>query len=412
MKIFRILSAVLSVLLISAAFGTGVELVSGSHTAGLFAASVSISASLLFKSMPNFAFALPATDASAIAGYAGSFDKTLIHAFLNGLDFVKDLTVRRNVKAPINLTKMTVSDGARPLDLNIKTAKNPGRTYSGRILNVGCGMKIFEMVPQELKDTWMSEMLVPNAKQVPFAQWVWQREFEHLAAETNDNFYFNEDHSATAAYNAALAYVAGDYVKFNEVIYKANASAAAGQSPATNPALWDDFDNQSIFDGPGKIIADEILAANLTEIATGVVNNTNALEKHLQMWRSATDAHKTKGMIQYVSMSGYEDLIDDTINRHGTGNGVSGMDIDVTPNGVFLKKTNGKCLVKPATWMSGTDRIIQTMAGNMVVGMNQVSDLQKIGKVVENLHGLEAIAKYYIGFQVRDLDVLYVNDQV
>src|SRR4051812_45880045 len=113
-------------------------------------------------------------DITGIANYAGTWSKVLISQLLNSLDIVNDLKVIYNVKAPLNLSKLTVGKGIRPLDTSVTLAFNPGRTWSKRTLKPRVGMKIFNIIPEELRDTWMSEMLDPNATDVPLADWVWQ----------------------------------------------------------------------------------------------------------------------------------------------------------------------------------------------------------------------------------------------
>jgi hypothetical protein len=61
--------------------------------------------------------------------------------------------------------------------------------------------------------------------------------------------------------------------------------------------------------------------------------------------------------------------------------------------------------------MKSSRRIIMSHEGNLILGMNQVSDTSKVGKLVPTLHGFRAIVKWMIGTQFRDLENLYVNDQ-
>ena len=87
----------------------------------------------------------------ALKDYAGKYDQKLIGQLLYGLSFVKDLTFKPNVKTALNLTKFEAKHGFRPLNTAVETAKNPGRKYSGRKLQVRGGMKIFEIIPEELR---------------------------------------------------------------------------------------------------------------------------------------------------------------------------------------------------------------------------------------------------------------------
>lgn len=356
----------------------------------------------------------PATDISAIKGYIEKHDKNLIKQHLNGLDIAidPDIQVLRNVREPRALDKMTVDKGARPLNTSIETAKG-GRKWSKRLLTPRGGMKIIKMVPEELRETWMSEMLDVNAKEVPFANWVWAQEFAKLQEEINDNFFDSEYHEEPDNFNPASTYPVGALVYFNEIIYR-NVSAGtttAGESPATAPAKWADVDNSVICDGPNTIIKEAIANEGLlTAGSGGSFDEETAYEAIMDMWSVIPEAHKRLGMVASVSYGTAQDFAINVNKLFGTGAGIGGVDIEEGKR-VKVKGTGGRLTIAPKTWMGGSSRIIMTPAGNGVLGMNQVSDVNKVGKIVDTLHGYRAIVKWLIGFQYRDLEVLYVNDQ-
>ncbi|AWW31850.1 hypothetical protein DN752_17880 [Echinicola strongylocentroti] len=355
----------------------------------------------------------PATDISAIKAYIHKWDKTLINQMLNGLDIMNDLTVIRNVREPRDLYKMTVDSGARPLNLNIEHAKG-GRKWTKRTLTPQRGMKIIRMIPEELRETFMSEMLDINAKEVPFANWVWAQEFAKLASEINDNFYFSKYHGDNVdAFDAGAVYSEGDLVYFNEIIYRMIdvADTTAGQSPETDPAKWEDVDNKVILDGPHEKIEYAIANEGLLTVGDGgTFDETTAYDYFHSMWAVVPEAHKNKGMVAEVSMDVAQDLAINVNSKFGSGQGIANSDIEEGKE-FILKNTGGRLRVRPKTWMSNSRRVIMTMKGNMVLGTNQTSDSNKVGKVVENLHGYDAIVKWMLGFEFRDLEVLYVNDQ-
>jgi hypothetical protein len=61
--------------------------------------------------------------------------------------------------------------------------------------------------------------------------------------------------------------------------------------------------------------------------------------------------------------------------------------------------------------MGASRRTIITRPGNLVFGTDQVSNLNKIGKVVETLHGYRTVTKFTLAHQIRDLEFISVNDQ-
>ena len=351
----------------------------------------------------------PATDITAIKGYIVKQDRQLINEMLNGLDLVKDLIVRRNVTEPLELNKMTVDNGARPLNLDIETAKS-GRKWAKRTLTPQPAMKIIKMIPEELRETFMSDMLDINAKEMPFAQWVWQQEFAKIAEEINNNFYYSKLHGNPEEWASGDPYAVDDLVYFNEVIYKCVTITTAGESPATSTAKWEDVDNQVICTGPNELIKTAIASEGLLTMNTGTFNDTDAYEYVKEMWAAIPEAQKNEGMEANVSFGVHEDISTRSNTLFGSGKGISGVDIEEGRQ-FAMKGTSGRLIIKPRTWMRGSRRVIISKPGNLIVGMNQISDVNKVGKMVETLHGFRAIVKWMIGAQFRDLGNLYLNDQ-
>jgi hypothetical protein len=352
------------------------------------------------------------TDIDAIKNYIEVYDKKLINQMLNGLDVARDLPVLRDVREPRHLKKMVVDAGARRLNTTIDKAKG-GRKWTERILTPQGAMKIINIVPEDVRQSFMSSMLDPNAKDLPFAAWVWEQEFNKLASEINDNFYFGFNPGTIPAFDAAATYDEDDLVYFNDIVYKCidPAGTTAAQSPATHPAKWEDVDNQVICDGPDHIIEAELTAGNLLVAGSGgSYDETTAYDAVLDMWDTIPEAHKNKRLVAHVSYDAQSDIALAQNTKFGTGQGIGGVDIE-QGRPFIVKGTGGRLTVVPHTWMLDSRRIMITMPGNAVLGMNQVGDASKVGKIVDTLHGYVAIVKWMIGFQFRDLEVLYVNDQ-
>lgn len=352
------------------------------------------------------------TDIEAIKNYIEVYDKKLINQMLNGLDVARDLPVLRDVREPRHLKKMVVDAGARRLNTTIDKAKG-GRKWSERILTPQGAMKIINIVPEDVRQSFMSAMLDPNAKDLPFAAWVWEQEFNKLASEINDNFYYSENPGTIPAFAAGTAYAENALVYFQDIVHKCidPAGTTAGQSPETHPAKWRDVDNQVICDGPDHIIEAELTAGNLLVAGSGgAFNETDAYDAVMDMWDTIPEAHKNKRLVAHVSYDVQSDIAIHHNAKFGTGQGIGGVDIEQGKPFV-LKGTGGRLTIVPHTWMVDSRRIMITMPGNAVLGMNQVGDASKVGKIVDTLHGYDAIVKWMIGFQFRDLEVLYVNDQ-
>jgi len=349
----------------------------------------------------------------AIRGYIKKNDKKLIMQTLNSLDFFKDLSagVMRNLLTDVHLNKMTVEAGVRPLNTTIEAEKSK-RVWTRRTITPCFGMKIFNVIPEELRETFMSEMMAPGAKREPFAAWAWAREFEKLASEINDNFYNQEYKADAAAWASGTVYNSGDVVFFadDNIYYKANATTVAGESPSTTPAKWDDVDNQVMYDGPGTIIADEITATNITPVVTGALDNTNAYDKVMLVWDSIPEKDKNRKLELHCAFVVVEDIIAHHNTKFGSGNSIGGYDLD-TNKPFILKGTANRLTIKPASWMAGSGRTVVIAPGNIKVGTNQNHEFNNVSKVVETLHGYKSVAKFALASQIADLESIWVNDQ-
>lgn len=352
-----------------------------------------------------------ASDTSALAAYAGTYSKQLISTMLNSLDIAKDIKVIRNLRSDHKLTKISINAGIRPTNTSVSDPTGYNRVFSERTISMKGGMKIFRMIPEDLRSTFMSDMLDPNANTIPFAEYVWTAEFEKLGDEVNESVYLADYNADAAEWASGSTYSSGDFVNFNESIYEANASTSAGESPTTHPAKWDLRNAESICTGLGTIIANEITASALTPVTTGAVSSSTAYGDFQDVWRNLDVALQKKSMNPtiYCSYDVFQKYVDNVETLFGNGNleelpELSGGD-------VYLRKTARRCKIVPCTWMGSSQRIICTPKDNLVMGTNSLDDFNGIGKTVETLHGFDAICKYMLGFQIQDLAALSVNDQ-
>lgn len=388
----------------SSATGANVFAVGGGLTA-MFA---------MIPQMPGVAYSTPTTEVAAIAKWAGMYSKKFLAQMLNGLDIMQDLAVDRMVSRQGKLLpKFTAQGGLRPLNTNIESNGGTERLWSGRKLFVYDAMKIFTIIPEDLITSFLSDMTAPGALQIPFAQWVWEKEMAKLASEINDNFYLADYAADAAAFDAGIVYTFSasvpQYVTFGplEDIYKLLSTTTAGQSPTTHPAKWQKVNSTAITTGIGTIIAKEIAATNLSVVsaASGSISNSNAMDKIEAMYNGMTIAHRNAGGVVRVSHDVYRKYI--THERSVYGNTARPGD----ENGKkYVWGSGGKWEIKPCTWMGTSQRIIMTQFENLIVGTN-LAGSPGITKTVETLHGYKSVAKFLIGSEIADLENLYVNDQ-
>jgi len=348
------------------------------------------------------------TDFTGVALHIGKNDAKLINQALNGMDFLNDVRVIRN--ASLNgtgLQKMTVAKGIQPLDLGVSAREGTQRSWTGRKLMVYEGMKIIDIIPEEAMLSFMSDMLVPGAEQIPFAQWIWEQEFKKIAQEINDNIYANTYKGDSAAWDAGTVYVGGtDYVKFGNYggIYKCVTTTLAAESPTTHPAKWSLVNELVISKGWGTIIAAEIVAG-LAPIATGALSSSNALDKIELMYTGMTVAHRALGGEFKMSHANYRNYL--IHERTVYGNTATAA----TANGVKTVYGDPKWTIKPCTWLGTSGRVIATQKDNLVFGCHMETEAGKVAKTIQTLHGYQSVVKWYQGCEIADLETLYVNDQ-
>lgn len=353
--------------------------------------------------------ATPKTAFDSIAKFIGQYDKKLIAQALMGLEFVPH--VRTISNASLNGTlmpKMTVTAGIRNLNLNVETRSGNHRNWSGRKLMVYPGMKIIDMVPEELYNTFQSDMITPGAKVIPFAQWVWEQEFKKIAAEINAAIYFSDYKGDATALDTAVGYSVGNYVTFGseEDIYKCVTTATAGQTPTTHPAKWVKKNESIISTGWGTIIANEINSGALTNvISTGLFNATDALDQAEEMVSSMTIPHQNLGGTLLLDPTSYNHYLNAERTKYGP--------VATPAMGTAKKFIYGKpqWTIEMAPWLGNSRRVIATQKDNLVFGTNVLSDMSKAGKTIETLHGTRTVVKWIQGCEISDLETLYVNDQ-
>ena len=354
-----------------------------------------------------------ATNFDAIAKFAGQYNKQFVAQILNGLEFLEDVLVLRNVSGLGQLLpKLTVNGGIRPLNLNVETPKGSNRNFSGRKIVPKGGMKIIQINPDEAMATFLDDgTWGPNAPTMPYEQWVMVQEMAKIAEEINDNIYLGVDQSAADVWDAGTAYAIGDYVKFNEVIYLCIVDTLAGESPLTTSASWQDADDVSINKGWGTLLAEEILAGNLPMsniITTGALTTVNAWEKVNLIYNGMTAAHKKKGGTVLMSCENFSNYL---IAEKAAFQNTAVPDMGDGEKYVFGTGKKWKIKMGGASYLGTSGRVIFNNQGkNLVFGTNIESDMNSIGKMVPTIHGMKSVVKWTQSCEFSDLEVLYVND--
>jgi hypothetical protein len=300
---------------------------------------------------------------SALSAYAGQYEQALFSTLVNGMDAAKDITVYPNVKDTVKLTKLTAGGGARPYSATHQP-NTAALAYTGRDLTVRIGKLDLLVEPLKYNNTWMSQVMSAgtNNDDIPFAQYVWEQVMKELAAEINDSTVW-----------------AGTY----------NASGSNAAAIAT---------------GLGTLIATELTATNLTAVATGAISNTNAVEKFELMYKSMPAAYRSQGFTIYCSYNSFDKYQEDYRERFKKY-------VEMNDNGQYtLDATARKVNIVPATWMGTSNRLVATPKENLLLGTDLLSDFNKIN-TIQDVWTIKAGIGFKIGFQIRDLAAIRVNDQ-
>ncbi len=294
--------------------------------------------------MPTFDMSAMTT---AYVGGAEVYKKNLLKWRLRELG----VQVRPNVKTPQALAKFSTDGGPQPYraqdDFN-------GVTVEDRTLTAYAAKYDQEIDGVELYNTYMAEL--PEA---PFEQWAVEQ--------------------GGAAFLDAL---------MTSTIYS-GVRNGAGTAAA------------DICDGFGTIIAAEITATNLTPVVTGAVTAANAVTQ-VEIVNDARPIWMKEREDSIVIVS--YDVFEKYRKHYRTLNGF-GFKRDERGQYTLDGTTT---IMKPASFMGSSQRIICTLAGNLVFG----TDMESLKNYpTPHLNLLQNRILMTAGCQIKDLAALIVNDQ-
>ncbi|GAB4042221.1 hypothetical protein [Spirosoma litoris] len=353
-------------------------------------------------------------DITAIQGYAKQFEKKIILQILHGLTVVNDVNVIYDLSSTRVLPKYTANKGFRPEDTTIRQQNGKAGKFSTRSITPRVGMKILEIVPADFRNTYFSDQVKPNSKDLPFAEAFWNAQNLKLQTEVDDNHYFGQNTEEIPLYNAGTAYAVGKRIKYTDKnFYIAVAATTAGQSPDTNPEKWADANNSSVSKGFGTIIEEDYaLFPASNKIVTGALTVEDAHDQFNEVYQGISQDHKKLGGVIYCSPNSKELYRQSTLDKFPSNQSLVDNRGNVSN---FIFGSEDKWSIKPVSWMAGSGRLIATpdptKYPNLYMGTNILSDFGSIGKFVDNLHGYDTIMKMSLAFQIADLEITYLNDQ-
>jgi hypothetical protein len=342
---------------------------------------------------------------AALTVYPGTYEKKLFSTLINALKASLHATIVPGVKYKMNMTKLKVQAGAKPYS-NDFTGSTSDLTYTPRVLEVETGKRELQIDVEEFRTTYLSEVMSAGVdpKDLPFAAYVWTEVMKALAAEINDSTaYLGVGQSGVTTWASGTAYAVGDKVRFGNDYFICNTITTAGQSPTTHAAKWTAANAKMIAKGWGTIIAEEITGGGLTVTSIGSIADSTAKAQFDDFARAMDPAYQEAGFNIYCSVNNawkYNDDYEDKVGKY----------VQLNKNGfATLSGFGDRVQVIPATWMGNSGRLIATPKENLLMGVDALSDLNKIN-VFPSDWTIKVGMAFRIGFQFRDLAAMKISD--
>lgn len=353
---------------------------------------------------------------AALVAYPGRFRKEIFGQMYKELNLTADgIRVLNNIKNSVVMPRLRIGKGWKPYTGDFVPTPDQLK-YSDRTLSVERAQRDIIIDTEKYRLTYLSEQQSGSAGtnsnkagQLPFEAWTWGELAKEGGQSLSAALYNGVAKAAFTAYNAGTAYSVNSLVAFvnttaqNETqYYKVVATTTAGQTPISHPAKFSWVGELAMFTGFGKIITDEIALGFNQIVSTGAITVADAVSQFKNVFRIQHEQIKASGALVYCSYNNFEKLMDAMSEKEKYLNKIDDV--------VYLPETNRKAIVKPVSWLGGSNRLICTPANNLTVGTEQLEDMNKI-TIQPNHYKIEASMSFLFGTQIADLDVLTINDQ-
>lgn len=234
-----------------------------------------------------------------------------------------------------------------------------------RTLRVEVGQVEIEEEPLQYRKTYLAHLMKTgvNSEDHPFEKDFLEAVVKQVNADINDDLLFN------GVRNAA----------------------------GTNPA--------DVNDGFLKIIADEVLAGNLTPIATGPIMPSNAVAVLKGMYRAIPKGFRRSAVKMYVSFDIYDAYCDNYQSINNT------LPYNTKYEQITLEGSAGKCELVPLSGMGESERVIIAPQSNMCVGVDLESDQESID-ITKGINPkvIGIFMALAFGVQIASLKAVWVNE--
>lgn len=201
----------------------------------------------------------------------------------------------------------------------------------------------------------------------------------------------------------------GEGLKDTDITKQVVAYLMKKMSEALNKNVWSAKRNANgtktadLFNGFDTIAQDEITAGKLSEEKNNLysfsaaIDDTNAVDALKAFYRSADDILKGEQTKLFISHSIYDAYVEDY--KATTGAIVYNREFDKTT----LEGSRGKCELVPLSNKADSNLIQLTTQGNMLIGVDQESDLEKILIEKHAAFVLQFIVTMFFGCQYESI---------
>lgn len=350
-------------------------------------------------------------DLSAIAGYAGKYQKKLSRRLVTGMSIAKDITLLANIKHALTLTKLTINNGPKPYTGVYESAGND-LEYTKRVLSVDAFQRDLTIHPAKYRTSYLGEERGAgedvNNKRIPFAQFTNEAIIdENSSILSTQTGWSGIGKEPFAPFDPAQDYAVGTLISFQTTpltlyYYKVITATTAGQTPLTHKDKFENANALAITIGIGTRLKLGRASGDIKRVvATGSIL-TGTYDKMTQVYRAHDNVVKAnKQLFMYCSINAYESFTDDfeDIRKYTSPDG----------NTLYLPKTEKKCILKPVDWMGQSQQLVCTTKDNLLMGTDLLSDLSTLG-VKQQMYTVDLGITGVLGFNYQDGDIITMND--
>lgn len=347
--------------LVASAIGTAAHVTITMETLATFQTGVIIAGSFIIASAfipKGIAYGLfaEAPDVSALTTAFVRFGGQILKEAVNTLSIKTNgfYSFYNNVTAPLVLPKLTATGNPRPYRAADDTSGND-MDFTDRTLTTYASKWDFDFDFEKFHNTYLA-----SSEERPYMDFMLGHMAEQYWAQINDDVVYLGDYDAAGTAAADIAY------------------------------------------GWGTLIATDIAGdAEISVIATGAVNNTNAVTKHESILSALPAWARQSGTIEAImSFAQFDNYRQHYRNTYG-------YSFNPRQDGFFyLDNTNIK--LRPESFMGTSNRIIYSMPKNLSWGVKG-NDIKVYATQRRNI--IEVRPMIHIGFQIADTQRLFVNDQ-